>query len=182
MKQHPKKNPDKWACSEKTIPNALPSIFQYLNVCFHLRRPRCWRRPDRPPGRRLTAWRTSSQCPPQTRSPPHCAGPYTEYTLSYMTWTQQEDEPKVRVTCTVKVTSVKNTNTYVPRTIFTGAVFTSVGEVDPDQHVFGPPGSGSVSQRFGSGSIPFLIRVLSGLKYCLKNKNFIQKFTYKAVH
>jgi hypothetical protein len=31
---------------------------------------------------------------------------------------------------------------------------------DPD--VFGPPGSGSISQRFGSGSFPFLINVLSG--------------------
>jgi hypothetical protein len=39
--------------------------------------------------------------------------------------------------------------------------FTSVGEPDPDPHVFGPPGSGSVSQRFGSGSFPFLRKVLS---------------------
>ncbi len=42
---------------------------------------------------------------------------------------------------------------------------TSVG--DPDPHVFGPPGSGSISQRYGSGSgygsFPFL-NVLSGLK------------------
>jgi hypothetical protein len=42
----------------------------------------------------------------------------------------------------------------------------SVG--DPDLHVFGPPGSGSLSQRYGSGSssgsFPFLIKVLSGLK------------------
>ncbi len=29
---------------------------------------------------------------------------------------------------------------------------------------FGPPGSGSMSQRSGSGSFPFLINVLSGLK------------------
>jgi hypothetical protein len=45
-------------------------------------------------------------------------------------------------------------------------LLTSVG--DPDPHVFGPPGSGSISQRFGSGSgsgsFPFLINVLSGLK------------------
>ncbi len=38
----------------------------------------------------------------------------------------------------------------------------------PDTHVFGPPGSGSSSQRYisssGSGSFPFLIKVLSGLK------------------
>ncbi len=39
--------------------------------------------------------------------------------------------------------------------------FTSVGETDPDPHVFGPPGTGSVSQRFGSGSFPFFIKVLS---------------------
>jgi hypothetical protein len=37
---------------------------------------------------------------------------------------------------------------------------TSVGDPDPDpqdQHVFGPPGSGSrsTSQRYGSGSFPF---------------------------
>jgi hypothetical protein len=39
---------------------------------------------------------------------------------------------------------------------------------DPDPLVFGPPGSGSVSQRYesglGSGSFPFLIKMLSGLK------------------
>jgi hypothetical protein len=40
----------------------------------------------------------------------------------------------------------------------------SVG--DPDPHVLGPAGSGSgsISQRYGSGSFPFLINVLSGLK------------------
>ncbi len=40
-------------------------------------------------------------------------------------------------------------------------------ELDPqDPHVFGPPRSGSISQRYGSGSgsFPFLIKVLSGLK------------------
>jgi hypothetical protein len=37
-----------------------------------------------------------------------------------------------------------------------------VGDPDPDPHVFGPPGS--VSQRYGSGSFPLLIKVLSGLK------------------
>ncbi len=45
----------------------------------------------------------------------------------------------------------------------------SVGDPDPDQqdpHVFGPPGSGSFSQRYGSGSFPFLIKVLK----CLKKK------------
>ncbi len=49
----------------------------------------------------------------------------------------------------------------------------SVGDPDPepdpqDLHVFWPSGSGSISQRYGSrsgsGSFPFLINVLSGLK------------------
>ncbi len=38
----------------------------------------------------------------------------------------------------------------------------------PDPHLFGPPGSGSISQRYGtgfrSGSFSFLIKVLRGLK------------------
>ncbi len=38
----------------------------------------------------------------------------------------------------------------------------SVGDPDPqDPHVFGPPGSGSISQRYGSGSFPCPINVLS---------------------
>jgi hypothetical protein len=41
----------------------------------------------------------------------------------------------------------------------------SLGSVgDPDPHVFGPPGSVFIRQRCGSGSFPFLIKVLSGLK------------------
>ncbi len=42
---------------------------------------------------------------------------------------------------------------------------TSVGDPD-DSHVLGPPGSGSVIQKYGSGSgsFTFLIKVLSGLK------------------
>jgi hypothetical protein len=47
----------------------------------------------------------------------------------------------------------------------------SVWDPDPqDPHVFGPPGSESISQRYGSGSrsgsgpFLFLINVLSGLK------------------
>jgi hypothetical protein len=42
-----------------------------------------------------------------------------------------------------------------------------VGDPDPDSQdplVFEPPGSGSVSQRYRSGSFLFLIKVLSGLK------------------
>jgi hypothetical protein len=47
----------------------------------------------------------------------------------------------------------------------------SVGYLDPepdphDLHVFGPPGSGFISQSHGSGfgSFPFLVKVLRGLK------------------
>ncbi len=40
----------------------------------------------------------------------------------------------------------------------------SVEDQDPDPPVFGPPGSGSFSQRYGSGSFPFLIKVLNRLK------------------
>jgi hypothetical protein len=54
------------------------------------------------------------------------------------------------------------------------SVVGSVGDPDPepdpypqDPHVFGPPGSESISQRYGSGSgsrsFSFLISVLSGL-------------------
>ncbi len=45
------------------------------------------------------------------------------------------------------------------------SVGSSVVDPDPqDPHVFGPPGSGSISQRYGSGSFSFLVNVLSGLK------------------
>jgi hypothetical protein len=54
---------------------------------------------------------------------------------------------------------------------------------DPDPDVFEPPGprSGSISQRYGSGSgsVPFLIEVLSGLKDCLQNKILTQNFSKK---
>jgi hypothetical protein len=47
----------------------------------------------------------------------------------------------------------------------TGTVKASVEDPDPqDPHVVGHPGSGSICQRYGSGSFPFLIKVLSGLK------------------
>ncbi len=53
----------------------------------------------------------------------------------------------------------------------------SVGDPDPqDPHVFGPPGSGSISRRYragsgsGSRSSFFLINVWSGLKWCPQNK------------
>ncbi len=42
---------------------------------------------------------------------------------------------------------------------------TSVGDTEPDPHVFMPPGSGSISRGCGSGSgsgyFPFLINMLS---------------------
>ncbi len=50
-------------------------------------------------------------------------------------------------------------------------IITSVWDPDPqDPHVFRPPGSGSISQKYGSGSgsFSFLINVLSGLKICLQ--------------
>jgi hypothetical protein len=44
-------------------------------------------------------------------------------------------------------------------------ILISVGDPDPqDPHVFGALGSGSISQRYGPGSFPFLINVLRGLK------------------
>ncbi len=56
----------------------------------------------------------------------------------------------------------------------------SVGDQDPelDLHVSGPPESGFISQRYGSGfgSFPFLIKVLSELKDCLQNKILTQNF------
>ncbi len=56
----------------------------------------------------------------------------------------------------------------------TEPVYSSV----PDPYVFGLPGStsGSVSHKYGSGSFPFLIKVLSGrVKYWLQNKILLQK-------
>jgi hypothetical protein len=66
---------------------------------------------------------------------------------------------------------------------------TSVGdpdlELDPEPHVFGSPGSGSISQRCGSRSgfvsFHFLINAMSGLKYCLQNKMLIQNFSKKLI-
>jgi hypothetical protein len=61
---------------------------------------------------------------------------------------------------------------------------TSVGDPDPepdlDPHVFGPPGSGagSISQRYGSGSFPFPIKMFSGLKDCLQKKILTQNLNF----
>ncbi len=50
---------------------------------------------------------------------------------------------------------------------------TSVEDPDPqDLHVFGPPGSGSISHRYVSGYLPFLIKVLM-----LAKRNFNTKFS-----
>ncbi len=54
-----------------------------------------------------------------------------------------------------------------------------VGDPEPDPHVFGPPGSGSISESGGSRSFPLLINVLSGLKYCLQNNILTQIFSKK---
>jgi hypothetical protein len=63
-------------------------------------------------------------------------------------------------------------------------VVLSVGDPDPhpqDPHVLRPPGSasGSLSQRYGSGSFPFLIKMMSELKYSLQNKIGTQNFSKK---
>jgi hypothetical protein len=42
-----------------------------------------------------------------------------------------------------------NTNN---KSVSTPTVTRSVADPDPNPHVFGPPGSGSISQRYGSGS------------------------------
>jgi hypothetical protein len=60
-----------------------------------------------------------------------------------------------------------------------GTVNSSVGDPDPqDPHVFGPPGSGSISQRYGSGSgsFFFLIKVLSGILKVTKDRRRIQSW------
>jgi hypothetical protein len=51
-------------------------------------------------------------------------------------------------------------------------LFTNVG--DPVPHVFGHPGSGSVSQRI----LPFSHKGVNGLK-CLQNKILTQNFSKK---
>jgi hypothetical protein len=59
----------------------------------------------------------------------------------------------------------------------------SGGDPDPeDPHDFGPPGSGTVKQRYGSGSFPFLIKVLSGLKkyFQYNTEHKISIFIFKA--
>jgi hypothetical protein len=56
-------------------------------------------------------------------------------------------------------------------------LLSSVGDPDPQEpHVFGPPRPGSIRQRYGSGSFPFLIRVLRGLKY--RKLNFCKELNF----
>jgi hypothetical protein len=62
--------------------------------------------------------------------------------------------------------SIKNISKNNEQSLIT-YVLGSVADPDPpDTFVFRPPGSGSISQRYvsGSGSFPFLMKVLSGLK------------------
>ncbi len=63
----------------------------------------------------------------------------------------------------------RNFNTYSSDFFaFLGLVCNSVEDPESDPHVFGPPGSGSISRRYGSGSgvgsFFFHINVWSGLK------------------
>jgi hypothetical protein len=49
--------------------------------------------------------------------------------------------------------------------VWSGMVPCNVGDPgQQDPQVLGPLGSGSISQGYGSGSFPILIKVLSGLK------------------
>ncbi len=69
--------------------------------------------------------------------------------------------------------------------LFPPFILSSAGDPDPqDPHVFRPPGFGSISQTYGSGSgsFPFLIKMLSGLKDCLQTKILTQtKFSKKYI-
>jgi hypothetical protein len=52
-------------------------------------------------------------------------------------------------------------------------VLTSVADPDPeDPYVFGPPGSGFISQRYGSGSFDHLVKIVT-------SKNNLQKVKSK---
>jgi hypothetical protein len=47
----------------------------------------------------------------------------------------------------------------------------NVADPDPqDPHVFGPPGSGSIGQRYGSGSFPFPHKAVERTEIMLENK------------
>jgi hypothetical protein len=56
--------------------------------------------------------------------------------------------------CESNQRTTKNKRTKIEKSIKlgTGTVYSSVGDPDPVPYVFGPPGSGSVSTRYGSGS------------------------------
>jgi hypothetical protein len=58
------------------------------------------------------------------------------------------------------------------------SVFGSVGDPEPDPHVFGPSEFGSISQGYRSG---FLKKALNGLKYCLQNQILTQNFSKKKL-
>ena len=73
-----------------------------------------------------------------------------------------------------QVSLLATAHLHVTMLIFS-TVVTSFGDTDPD--VFGPPGSGSISQMYGS--FLFLINMLSRLKKCLQNKILTQNFSKK---
>jgi hypothetical protein len=50
---------------------------------------------------------------------------------------------------------------------------------DPDPYVFGPPGSGFISQRYGSGSFPFFQKCADRAEIMLANHDFKTKFEKK---
>jgi hypothetical protein len=62
----------------------------------------------------------------------------------------------------IRTKMIRTTDFVVKVEFFKTKLFV-VGDSNLDLHVFGPPGSGSISQRYGSEYFPFLMKVLSGL-------------------
>jgi hypothetical protein len=61
--------------------------------------------------------------------------------------------------------------------VFLLPIRSSVGDPDPqDPHVFGPPLSGFISRRYGSGSLPFSLKGNERIEIMLSKLNFITKF------
>ncbi len=81
----------------------------------------------------------------------------------------------------IALTLSKNTLArYKYRYVASGCHWRQDTDPDPsDPYVFGPTESVSISQRYGSGSFPFLINVLGVLKQCLQNKIWTQNFSQK---
>ncbi len=74
--------------------------------------------------------------------------------------------PTIIICQTMPLTKFSRRHNFLKPSV--GCSFKASHVLVPDPHVFGPPGyvSGSISQRYGSGSrfFPFLIKVLSGMK------------------